>query len=1001
MKKDSASENEKKLKELFQDLAGNLAEQMFRPNREMKESGIYGTSGDGKRKSSRKWPLAELTSIHDQHLEYLQNALATEKPYELLPVFREYNQKLEKYLTGLPEKISTDQNENRFRRMPGDPFLIRCIKWGKSARLWLQSGNKRKGPGQKRKEGKPPAPVKSWKHEVPIRLLNRYVFRNLLHSSLLPLIDESMEISNLHCWNLRQQADESFARAISPHMPGSLRKEEKETPPGYLPVLEGTLDLAKERFREKAMKVFENSLIVYRDLFEKAGTAELPAGKLKAGRVNRKYRDIISQTESIIRPWNETLGFMLDDWKFKGELDRMILYLLKTGQELTEEKTGNISETLDTFLKKFKELRERLWRNIEEELPEGPGLTGRLEQQFLQYRKEFSALIMSFLPETDQANIPLFVKNFPDELEQYINGLPPRQTLVRSLQPGNPVRKQNIRKFPPADILRYAVMPPLRKSAHNLAAGLEKLLEELTGLLEETGKIIEFSLETAMDMSRKGEKEQEEILETLKGGIERSSAKEKEIKEKLSEIRTIISEQLNENVSASVHSIQSLKEKENLLKLRMKIARARIKQNYLHFFKKLKDSLQQAVAWAGQIPEKIAAAYGQGKKAIVKKLGYPDKTQTITTELSDFLSEGQTALEKLPYIYQRIYQIQPLEDESFFTGREKELERLEAAIRNWEEGKYSPVVILGEKGSGISSLLNLHRKKNNKYPSHICKTEEQLYESDQFIELLSEQLEIKKCQSAEELIDTISQLENKFIVYLEDLQRFYLRKVDGFTNLKLLFEIISRTQQKVMWITSCTRYAWNYLNKTIHISSFFGYVIPLEEIDPETMNEVIRVRNRISGYKIVFLPNKIQENNHTYRKLTAGKRQEYLEKQYFQNLNRFAESNISLALIFWLRSTRDVREKSILITSLYEPDYTFMSTLGVDQILTITNILLHNGLTENELSEILRKSPEYCRMLLLQLFDDGLLERNSGRYFVNPLIYRQAVKFLQSKNFIH
>jgi len=692
---------------------------------------------------------------------------------------------------------------------------------------------------------------------------------------------------------------------------------------------------------------------------------------------------------------------MLDDWKFEGELDRMILYLLKTGQELTEEKTGNISETLDTFLKHFKELREKLWRNIEEELPAGPGLTGKLEHQFLQYRKEFSALIVSFLPETNQANIPRFVKNFPDELEQYINGLPARQTLVRSLQPGKPVRDQNIRKFRPADILRYAVMPPLRKSAQDLAGVLEKLLEELTGLLEEMGKIIEFGLETAMDMSRKGEKEPEEILETLKGGIERSSAKETEIREKLEEIRLLISEQLNKNVSISVHSIQSLKKKENLLRLRVKIARIRIRQKYKHFFKKLSKGLQQAVAWAGQIPNLIAAAYGQGKKAVVKKLGYPDKTQTITTELSDFLSEGQTALEKLPYIYQRIYQIQPLEDESFFIGREKELERLEMAIRNWEEGKYSPAVILGEKGSGISSLLNLHRKKSNKYPAYTCKTEEQLYESDKFVELLSEQLEIKKCQSAEELIDTINKQEKKFMVYLEDLQRFYLRKVDGFTNLKLLFEIISRTQQQVMWITSCTRYAWNYLNKTIHISSFFGYVIPLEEIDPETMNEVIRARNRISGYKIVFLPNKIQENNRTYKKLTAGKRQEYLEKQYFQNLNRFAESNISLALIFWLRSTRDVREKSILITSLYEPDYSFMSTLGVDQILTITNILLHNGLTENELSEILRKSPEYCRMLLLQLFDDGLLERNSARFFVNPLIYRQAVKFLQSKNFIH
>lgn len=75
----------------------------------------------------------------------------------------------------------------------------------------------------------------------------------------------------------------------------------------------------------------------------------------------------------------------------------------------------------------------------------------------------------------------------------------------------------------------------------------------------------------------------------------------------------------------------------------------------------------------------------------------------------------------------------------------------------------------------------------------------------------------------------------------------------------------------------------------------------------------------------------------------------------------------------------------------------------VDRLQKITilhALLLHNVLTESNLSEILSKDAEDIKMLVLLLYDDGIIVKEEDRYMINPLLYRQTVNLLQSRNFI-
>ena len=74
---------------------------------------------------------------------------------------------------------------------------------------------------------------------------------------------------------------------------------------------------------------------------------------------------------------------------------------------------------------------------------------------------------------------------------------------------------------------------------------------------------------------------------------------------------------------------------------------------------------------------------------------------------SDFLAETKTAIERLPFAYQRLFKIKPLVEERFFEKREKELELLIKAYDSWLNEYFAPVAIVGEKGAGATTLMNI------------------------------------------------------------------------------------------------------------------------------------------------------------------------------------------------------------------------------------------------------------------------------------------------------
>jgi hypothetical protein len=131
------------------------------------------------------------------------------------------------------------------------------------------------------------------------------------------------------------------------------------------------------------------------------------------------------------------------------------------------------------------------------------------------------------------------------------------------------------------------------------------------------------------------------------------------------------------------------------------------------------------------------------------------------------------------------------------------------------------------------------------------------------------------------------------------------------------------------------------------------------------------------------------------------KRQEFLRKGFFSNLNKSCNGNISLALLYWLRSTHEVSEESITIANLREIDLSFIKAFSANYLFTLHAIIIHDGLTLEDYSNLFNTTPHLARNVLIPMLEKGLLIRPKEKFNINPLIFRQVAQVLRSKNFIN
>ncbi len=982
-------------------------------------------------------PIAIETLSFKQKIHGLLEKLKAQFfPDEFEEEFEELFHSLNEYLDTFDTVIVQNQKPEQFQLTSEDKFPLRGLKMAKIFFYQISQFPVRVTNlfGEKR-------PPKKWKQRIPMRTLAkvhlkddlalnlhqcyedfyRQIAKAILHLEELTITTDQVFIDKIYDTADIPEAqpkkavaiEEELAKAELPVEEGDLvmpeqQLEEVTVRPikiDYEPTIKGIKQQIQELREQLPQKIEEILVITFKNFgskFEKVGTVELLPSKYNHQNLLMRKSSIRKTFKSKEDTWVNSIICQIDTWLYHLDLKTMKYLASKEYFRVERTYQNRINNNIIEELQKLNDFIVKSRDAIDNFEGEEDALKKMLMTEKINVHK---SLTTNLIPKTVNfiinQDLPKLVNQAELNLSKKAGQLPESRLLLRSDSPGFPVAASDSDRVNPRSMVAYETIPKYSRETKLIRNELFVELNKIQKFLTEINQIVEFTLESAIAVFQQPDSENKSAKEIAKEGLDRALGRMRDIHSELHVLSEPITKSLRKTTLDFNDQLGSLQELENINLLRTKLAAAKAMQSTQEVKGKVQDYLKNALPMMGFLIVSKWKLVKSKYKELIIRWGLEPAPTAIDTEIADYYAESQAAIAKLPFVYQRLFKLEPATDENFIEQRSKEMAKMKKAYTNWNKGFYAPVVVVSERGAGISTLILMFlRKEKAKYRIIKAVMEEVILGEEEFMEFLRKSFEKSDLENIGDVIDYLNNLDYKQIIVLEDLQQLFLKMVNGFGALKMLFELVSKTNTNVFWITSCTLHSWDYLHKTLDVSDYFAYVVRMSQLGNEGVIDAILKRHRVSGYEVNFLPTERLEEGKKYKKMPQLEQQSFLQEEYFLRLNNYAQSNISLAILYWLRSTRKVEGNTITI-GLQDTDYSFLSSLSNNKIFVLYELLVHDGLTVEQLAEVKHLSLEKAKLDLLLLQDDGIIFNNDGLFEINMLLYRPIVRLLKAKNIIH
>lgn len=529
---------------------------------------------------------------------------------------------------------------------------------------------------------------------------------------------------------------------------------------------------------------------------------------------------------------------------------------------------------------------------------------------------------------------------------------------------------------------------------------------------QELAEMVSINLSSAIDLveDKDEEKHRVKASELAEESLRRGKERLQELGEEVEQAYERIIEKFDEAAEKNLVFLLDIAKQGRYSELKWKSRSLKVGQTALDWKSKIVMYWSRVQDFTLLFRRFSGRKYRHGAEWLQKSTGLgapPGDAGVIKTDAAQFLAETDRIIARLPLIYRRLYRNDPVEHKRFLVGRTNALGELRKAYESWKAGYHSNFIAIGERGSGKTSILDIGIEQLELPPNipvirgklgHTIFTEAELMLH--LCELFS--MEVDTDTAA--FITQLRQRKDKPVVVWEGFQNLYLRHMGGFQALSAFLLILSQTGQQVFWVISCSRYAWGYLDKVDRVGEYFLYKTYTDELGAEEIKNVIMSRHPISGYDLEFIAGPREQSSRSYKKLLNDYtgQQELLANRYFNELCQVSEGNISIALLYWLRSVQVEGETTIKIMPLSDTVKQIGDGLSDEAIFTLAFILMHDDLTPAQHALALHMTEEESKLLLSRLTAKSLLTlSDDGRYRLNHLLYRNITRILKNKNILH
>ena len=516
-------------------------------------------------------------------------------------------------------------------------------------------------------------------------------------------------------------------------------------------------------------------------------------------------------------------------------------------------------------------------------------------------------------------------------------------------------------------------------------------------------QVLDINIEAALNLAVEQDgKTDEDAYHVLKDGIDRSRMHMERMTELFREIETESEERLAAMTQELSERIQETADKEKVLELKLRLTRRRTHEKIRQYRNQIWHRFLAAIPVAIMYARKTAASVRNIYRRARKISRLEPVSGRIDEKIEQYLSETSQKISTLPYVYKRLFNIEPIADRRFFAGQENELEQLGDMYRTWLTDRKTTVVLVGERGSGKTSFLNI--AMSDCFSGHsVIRTNmnNTIHTEQQLLSVLTEEFGISGPETLEELENQLTSSTDDFICMVENIHLLFIRTITGFDLLERLMLFMQKTRSKVFWIMSSSLYAWQYLDKAVSLSSHFRKILSLKTQQQDQMSTIILKRHRMSGYRIVYeIPQELQRNRRFKKLKKERDRQAFIEQELFRDLANVSAGNIRVAMLFWLTAIKKIDREQLVISAKIEFNPAFIYQLPDEELFTLAAFTQHEIMDAEEHALIFNQDPLRSRLLLDSLFTRGLLQQQPSGYHVHPFLYRPVVEALRSKQML-